>query len=50
MQVNCTPPGNITIELRAARPNLGGFLQLAAEQVTNCGIMGMSNRHKSSKC
>lgn len=31
----CKPPGNIVIEVLAARPSAGGFLQLTPEQVCN---------------
>ena len=33
MQVDCTPPDNIVVDVRQARLSQGGFLQLALEQV-----------------
>ncbi len=33
MQVDCTPPGNLVVDVRQARASLGGFIQLALEQV-----------------
>lgn len=32
-QVDCTPPGNIVIDVVKARATAGGFIQFALEQV-----------------
>lgn len=32
-QIACTPPGNISVDVRQARVSQGGFLQLALEEV-----------------
>ncbi len=32
LQVACTPPGNMVVDVRSVRPSQGGYLQLALEQ------------------